>query len=395
MSDNTAELVEPTPHEVGPRAAVSRTVSADPLDLFHWIADVTRMPEWDPSVRRAEWLGRGPMTGAGALFVRRPRSRFLRRSQPCKISVAEPGRELVFRTLAPAGGSAVAWRFRFHPVPGGTRLRYDGTHRALARGDDGIAEDRAALERIAALWEGRATVRQPQLGQVHTAEGPLDLSAMFVMHHGFRRDLRDLSATVPVTPLTDAEAWGALNRRWRGMSTALHHHHRVEDDSLWPPLLERVGVVGDTEAATVLRAMESEHSRLDPLVAACAAGFAAMAAAPDVELRDRLVHDLAEMRDVLLEHLAHEETDALPLAQRHLSVSAWDAFGAAARKEYGLSDIGFAVPWSTLGIPREEFDVAYAHGGTLVRAILALTRRRFEHEHRLAFRHRPAQGRVG
>jgi hypothetical protein len=33
----------------------------------------------------------------------------------------------------------------------------------------------------------RRIARQPQLGQVHTAEGDLDLSAIYVVHHALRR----------------------------------------------------------------------------------------------------------------------------------------------------------------------------------------------------------------
>ena len=43
----------------------------------------------------------------------------------------------------------------------------------------------------------RPTTRQPQLGQDHTAEGDLDLSAIYVVHHGIRRDLRDFALAVP------------------------------------------------------------------------------------------------------------------------------------------------------------------------------------------------------
>jgi hemerythrin-like domain-containing protein len=240
---------------------------------------------------------------------------------------------------------------------------------------------------ITAGAAGRAAVRQPRLGQVHTAEGPLDLSAMFVMHHGFRRDLRDLALAVPATPPADAEVWAALARRWKGFATALHHHHRVDDVSVWPPLLDRVQAAGDQAARTTLEAMQAEHALLDPLVERCAEGFRAMGSAPDAGTRDRLAADVIRTREVLLDHLAHEETAALPLAQQYLSVAAWKDAETAARKEFGIAGLGFAVPWSVLEIPRDQLEIALAHGGPMIRAILALTRRRFEREHRVAFRH--------
>ena len=59
----------------------------------------------------------------------------------------------------------------------------------------------------------------------------------------------------------------------------------------------------------------------------------------------------------------------------------------AAAKEYGLSDLRFAVPWSAKEIGKDQFGLAFAHGGLLVRALLALTRRPFEREHRTTFRY--------
>jgi iron-sulfur cluster repair protein YtfE (RIC family) len=277
------------------------------------------------------------------------------------------------------------WSFAFKAEPEGTTVTA-----SLETGAE-PSDASTALDRIVATAEGRRTIPQARLGQAHTAEGPLDLSAMFVMHHGFRRDLRDLVRAVPATPVTDATAWVALERRWLGMATALHHHHRVEDEALWPMLRERVVALGDEQAEVALKDMESEHGELDSAIGACAAGFRAMVLAPGPGTRTRLSADLVVMQSLLVDHLEHEETSALPLAQRHLSLASWADFENAARKEYGLKDIGFAVPWSTLEIPEDQFAIAYAHGGTLVRAVLAVTQRRFEREHQVAFRHLPVR----
>jgi hypothetical protein len=103
----------------------------------------------------------------------------------------------------------------------------------------------------------------------------------------------------------------------------------------------------------------------------------------------------AEGRQVLQamedEHTAHEETSALPLAQQYLPVAAWKDSELAACKEFGLTDLGFTVPWSTLELPADQFDIAFAHGGTFVRVVLAPTLRRFIRGHRLAFRHLPSR----
>ncbi|WP_432947756.1 SRPBCC family protein [Kribbella sp. CA-253562] len=373
------------------QARVSRVVAVGAEDLYHWIADVIRMPDWSTETRRCTWLDGANAARPGAKFMMTSRKGLVWLRFVCEVVHAEPGKMFAYRTRprrGRAGGTVSS--FQFEPAPGGTRVTYSCARENVGeRHEDRLPAMTRTLERIADLVEGRVRVQQPQLGQVYTAEGPIDLSAMFVMHHGFRRDLRDLVVAVPRTPLADAEVWAALDRRWRGMATALHHHHRVEDDALWPPLLERVEIVGDVTARETLKAMDAEHALLDPMVQACTDGFRAMVEAPDAAVRDRLTDDLADTREVLLQHLAHEEADAMPLVQRYLSVAGWADFEAAARKEYGLADIGFAVPWSILEIPTDQFEIAYAHGGGMVRAMLALTRRRFEREHRVAFRHLP------
>ena len=73
-------------------------------------------------------------------------------------------------------------------------------------------------------------------GQSHTAEGPHDQTGMYVMHHGFRRDLAHFAAAVEHTPVSEAEVWAALHERWLKFAEVLHHHHAVEDENLWPVL---------------------------------------------------------------------------------------------------------------------------------------------------------------
>ena len=89
------------------------------------------------------------------------------------------------------------------------------------------------------LFRAGEVARQLTLpGQAATADGPLDMTMMYVMHHAFRRDLRALTRSVTVTPLGDRVAWRELHRRWRLFAYVLHHHHTGEDEGLlascWP-----------------------------------------------------------------------------------------------------------------------------------------------------------------
>lgn len=232
----------------------------------------------------------------------------------------------------------------------------------------------------------RRTTKQPQLGQNHTAEGELDLSAIYVVHHGIRRDLRDFRLAVPATPLTDTAAWAALRRRWLNLTTAIQHHTRVEDLYIWPEVARSLPEA-DAVGRGILEAMSAEHEHVEPLLDAVTHGFSAIVGLPDPSLHRRLEADLDRACPAVLTHLAREEQEALPLMQSQLSSRRWRAAQRAAAKEYGLADLRFAVPWSAHAIPADQFTTAFAHGGPLVRVLLALTRPRFDRYHRAAFRY--------
>ncbi|MFW3169539.1 hemerythrin domain-containing protein [Geodermatophilus sp. CPCC 206100] len=233
-----------------------------------------------------------------------------------------------------------------------------------------------------------APPNRPQVslpGQVHTAEGPLDMSGMYVMHHAFRRDLDAFCAAAERTPLEDAATWRALAGRWERFATMLHHHHAVEDASIWPALSERVRAVEGAPAT--LEAMHAEHATIDPVLARCAELFDAMSTAPDAATREALAEQLTATRDLLIRHLAHEETEALPLAQRHLPLSDWAASEKAAQRSYGLRDTGFLVPWAAEGLSQEALDRAFATVGPTFRLAYRLTRGRFARREAAAFRY--------
>jgi len=234
----------------------------------------------------------------------------------------------------------------------------------------------------------RGTTTQPQLGQSHTAEGELDLSAIYVIHHALRRDLRDFDLAVPVTPLADTASWAALRRRWLSLTTAFHHHTRVEDVYIWPAISLSLPDA-DAAAGNILAAMPTEHEQIESLLSAVTDGFNRLAGQPDRTVHRQLAEHLRRARQALLTHLAREEREALPLMQRHLAGDRWKAAQRAAAKEYGLSDLRFAVPWSAREIPADQFSTAFAHGGRLMRVLLGLTRRGFARQHRAAFRHLP------
>ena len=133
--------------------------------------------------------------------------------------------------------------------------------------------------------------------------GRADWTLMTAIHDALRRDLDQLLHT------TAGPA--AARARWTAFRGQLHRHLAAEQAALWRPA--RAKLTGDPHGQALLEAMDDEHHLIGPLHAAADDAFA-MAAGPG-----RLHPLLTRLRTKLTSHLAHEETDALPLLGQLLS----------------------------------------------------------------------------
>jgi hemerythrin-like domain-containing protein len=223
-------------------------------------------------------------------------------------------------------------------------------------------------------------------GQAAAPAGPVDMIMMYVMHHAFRRDLAAFSARVPTVAVDDAVTWRALDQRWTDFAEVLHKHHSGEDAGLWPLLLERVDAVGDAAGRATLEAMEAEHAEIDPLLEACARGFARMAEGGTADDRAALAVRTAAARDSLGRHLLHEESQAMVLLQRHLSQGDWEECERRSfAKPKSLADVAFTVPWVCLGLPADVREHAFRTAGRGFTVAWLLTRRGFARRQQVAF----------
>ncbi|MFE2972809.1 hemerythrin domain-containing protein [Streptomyces sp. NPDC059340] len=100
---------------------------------------------------------------------------------------------------------------------------------------------------------------------------------------------------------------------------ALRHHHESEDDVLWPQL-----IAADPVAGAVLSELSTEHDALD-------AALDALAVAPVQDDADRAVVAAAAagVRDLVHQHLEHEEPELFPALAAHMSDEAWTEFSRA------------------------------------------------------------------
>jgi hypothetical protein len=224
-------------------------------------------------------------------------------------------------------------------------------------------------------------------GQTAAPAGPADMTMMYVMHHAFRRDLDRFVSAVAATPLEDRATWAALATRWDRFFTILHHHHSLEDEHIWPFLMERA----EPDERETLAAMEEEHEQIDPLLTSVAEGFAALAVdrtpADGGDLRAALQVRTAATRDLLARHLEHEETGAIAILQRCTTAEEWERLTEKIESTKIALPLPFVVGWAAEDIPATERDEVFRRAGLPFKVLWVLTRRIFRRGETKAFKY--------
>jgi Hemerythrin HHE cation binding domain len=143
-------------------------------------------------------------------------------------------------------------------------------------------------------------------------DAPADIAFMRALHAALRRDLSRLKDVAG--QLGGAAAPRTVLAGWDEFRAQLENHHSAEDDDLWPVLRGELSDAGDLAAVD---AMVEEHQHLP---AALAAMDAAMRGGGG------LAEPVEALSSVLLDHLAHEERDVLPLIEQHMTEAQWRMF---------------------------------------------------------------------
>jgi Polyketide cyclase / dehydrase and lipid transport len=97
-------------------------VKAPAETIYNLVADVTRIGEFSPECRSADWLNNATQAGRGARFRgRNAANKLTRWSRICEVLTADPGREFSFRTVPTATKpDSTVWRYRFEAAGDGT-----------------------------------------------------------------------------------------------------------------------------------------------------------------------------------------------------------------------------------------------------------------------------------
>lgn len=178
-------------------------------------------------------------------------------------------------------------------------------------------------------------------------EYQLDMSMMFAMHDALRRELVQVGR---IAGLRDDHPGQLLRAAlgWELFKKFLLVHHQSEDDTLWPTL--RTNVAGQPDRVALADALEAEHAVIEPLLTA----IDAAASDPDYGYQ-RLGDIVDELTTKLSAHLAHEETDGLPLIDASLTVQEWQRF-AQVHTERIRGDAPMYMPWLLNGASPQMLD---------------------------------------
>ncbi|MFE0419142.1 hemerythrin domain-containing protein [Streptomyces tendae] len=175
----------------------------------------------------------------------------------------------------------------------------------------------------------------------------VDTHEMVLIHRVLRREFGQLPRLFRAAAGDRARA-EVVGAHAREMLTFLHTHHTGEDELLFPLLRERA--VLDPE---LMDRMDAQHAQVDDAVTAVDAELPAWTASADAAAGERMAARIDAMMPTLIEHLAEEEQDILPVVSVTLTQNEWDALG-----KHGMSAIPLTRRLVILGHITEDTDEA-------------------------------------
>lgn len=203
-------------------------------------------------------------------------------------------------------------------------------------------------------------------------------TGLLLAHRAMLRDadrLADLTARLAErgTPV-DPKRAAAIGAYLTDFCDSVHHHHSAEDDLLWPLLEASAGAHVD------LTELSDDHSVLDPKLAAIRAGARALRDTGRVPAA--LAADVADLRNVLHEHIADEERTIVPLIRRYVPAADWEAMEAKIRRRAKMS---FEAPRIMAVADEAEMAGMRADGGLPLALMLKVLPPAFRRRERKVF----------
>lgn len=154
-----------------------------------------------------------------------------------------------------------------------------------------------------------------------------DVRDMYAAHMVLRREFRLLPDLIRTVQPGDARRSEVVGAHAALVCDILHLHHEGEDLLLWPLLLERAG----QEAAAIVPTMEKQHHTIGQAHEEAMNLLPSWRATAQRADAEALADVIEQLTGSLVEHLALEEKEILPLTEKYLTASEWKRLG-----EHGL-----------------------------------------------------------
>jgi hypothetical protein len=175
---------------------------------------------------------------------------------------------------------------------------------------------------------------------------PADMEFMNQLFHAaLRRDLARTLETLAAAGNRGTPHRRALVEHLGVVLDLLHHHHTGEDEGLWPLVRRRA-----PDLAAQLDMMEAEHTAVAAAIRSTRAAATRYAGDP-TGAADELRNAVVALRDTLLPHLDHEETEVMPRVMRALSRRDWSALARREVRNRGSFALaGTGLLWTADGL---------------------------------------------
>ena len=147
-----------------------------------------------------------------------------------------------------------------------------------------------------------------------------DASEMLTMHAMLRREFALMPGAVGRVAAGDDERTQIVGDHIKNVSTILHHHHVLEDENVWPLLVERCGEA----VAPLVELMEDQHQQVATLIQQVDEALTVWRHSPTVTFRNALVEGLDPLITALTQHLDTEEHLIVPLMEQHITATEWN-----------------------------------------------------------------------
>jgi hemerythrin-like domain-containing protein len=159
-----------------------------------------------------------------------------------------------------------------------------------------------------------------------------------IVHAAFRRDLARFDTALASFPAGSRQRADQLHRAWAFLVDELHHHHGYEEQYFWPALQQ-------TDAdLSVVADLDAEHDDMRRALEQATAVMRGFRADPSAQQAAAARTAVAHLGQVLLAHLAHEESDLEPISAAYKESAPMKAALTKVKKAH-VKSMGNFVEW--------------------------------------------------